>query len=51
MKKLTIDLLAVGESRHLVVAQSQGTGSAFDVTLSWTNEDGSPGQRKQQVSV
>ena len=51
MRQFPIDRLPAGESRRLVAALTMGTGSAFHVALSWTNEDGSPGQRKQQVSV
>jgi hypothetical protein len=51
MEKLPIARLAAGDKRSLLAVLTFGTGSTFDVTLSWTNEDRSPGQRKQQVSV
>lgn len=50
-EKLPINLLSAGDSQSLMAALTMGTGGTFDVTLLWTNADGSPGQRKQQVSI
>jgi hypothetical protein len=51
LEKLPVAVLPAGDSRGFLAALSMETGGAFDVALSWTNADGSPGQRKQQVSV
>jgi hypothetical protein len=51
LDKLPVAVLTAGDSRAFVAALSLATGGTFDFALSWTNADGSPGQRKQQVSV
>jgi hypothetical protein len=49
--KLPIEVLAPGETQSLIMALTVGSGTVFRVGLTWTNADGSAGQRQQQVSV
>lgn len=49
--KLSMDLLTAGDTRSLIMVLSHQSGTAFHVEMTWTNEDGSPGQRTQQVSL
>jgi len=49
--KLPIAALQAGDERSLVAAITAGTGTLFDVTLTWVHADGAAGVHRDRVSI